>query len=84
MCVSVALVIQHSKRVRRIILPAVTCLAVPCFSTSFHKRHDFRGGGDIEPKIRILICLQSLSETFLIPHVRNIKRDIIIFVHVFM
>ena len=41
-CVSVALVIQHAKRMRRIILPSVTCLVLPDFSTLSHKLHDFR------------------------------------------
>jgi hypothetical protein len=41
-CVCVALVIQHAKRVRLIILSAVACLVLPYFPTLSHKRHDFR------------------------------------------
>jgi hypothetical protein len=41
-CVSVALVIQHAERMRRIIVSPVACLAVPCFSYLSHERHDFR------------------------------------------
>jgi hypothetical protein len=47
-CVSVALVIQHAKRMRRIILSPVACLTVPYFSTLTRKR----GGGGGQRSIR--------------------------------
>ena len=40
-CVSVALVIQHARSVRRIILPSVARLALPRFSIVSHKWHDY-------------------------------------------
>jgi hypothetical protein len=46
-CVFVALVIQHAKHMRRILLQCVSCQALPYFSTLSHKCHDFveSGGG---------------------------------------
>jgi DNA-directed RNA polymerase alpha subunit len=41
MSVSVALVIQHAMRMRRIILSSVTLVALQYFPL-YHKRHDFR------------------------------------------
>jgi hypothetical protein len=58
--VSVALVIQHAKLMRRIISAHVACLVVPYFSILCHKRHDFRKeGGEIEHKI----CALTYSTT---------------------
>ena len=77
-CVSVTLVIQHAKRMRRIILLSVACLAVLNFFTLSHKRHDFLKKL-LNIKCVFWFCLQLLSEKFLI--VRRIQRDIIINLH---
>jgi len=37
-----ALVIRHTKRMRRIMFSPVACPAVPYFFTLSHERHDFR------------------------------------------
>jgi hypothetical protein len=43
-CRSVALVIQHDKRMRRIILPSMVCLALKYFSPYSHKWREFFWG----------------------------------------
>jgi hypothetical protein len=67
--VSVAFVIQHARRMRRIILSSVASLALPHFSLC-HKRHDFRGGGGGGLlNIKCVFCL------FSTPFVWNISRS---------
>ena len=73
MCVFVALVIQHAKRMRHSILSSVDCLAVQNFFFSFlcHKRQYF-WKTVIDYKMCVFFCVQILFETFLI--VRRIER----------
>jgi hypothetical protein len=60
---------------RHVILSSAVSLALKYFSTSSHKRHDFREKV-IEYKMCVLIFSTNLSETSLI--LRIIQRDIII------
>jgi hypothetical protein len=80
-CVFAALVTQHAKRMRRIILSSVSCLGLPYFSTLSHKWHDFRKKKVTEHKICVLNFSTILSETFLT--VTKFRRDTIINVHWF-
>jgi nitrogenase molybdenum-iron protein alpha/beta subunit len=64
-CVSVALVIQHAKRMSRIILSSVACLALPHFFKLSHKEQDFKEN-IIEHKVCVLMFSTNLSEKLLI------------------
>jgi hypothetical protein len=70
-CVSVALLIQHAKRMRRIILSSVVCLALPYLSTLSHKWYGFRKG-IIEHKMCVSFRLKHLS------FYKRIEPDIIV------
>jgi len=63
--VSVALIMKHARRMRRIILSTVLYPAVPYFSTLSHKRHDFRKKKIIDHEVsfdfRYNFCLKSFS-----------------------
>ena len=74
-CVSVALIDQHWKRMRPVIFSSMASLAVPCFSTLSHKRHDFRGKKILKIKCVFWFTLQHLFETFLI--LRRTERYVI-------
>jgi hypothetical protein len=71
--VSVALVTQHAKCIRRSTLSTVACPALPDFSTLSHIWHDFRENL-IKHKMCALIFSINLSQTFLIR--RRIHPDI--------
>ena len=73
-CVSVALVIQHSKLMRHIVLSSVAFPSLQYFTTLSHKRHCFLEQF-IEHKMCILIFSTNLPETVLILTI--IQRDII-------
>jgi hypothetical protein len=74
--VSVALVIQNSKRMSIVILSSVACPALQYFSTLAHKRHDFREKILLNIERGFWFFLQLLSEKFFI--LRRIQPDIII------
>jgi len=64
-CVYLALVIQHAKRMGRIIMSSVACPPSPYFFTFYHKRHEFRKIL-LDTKFVFWLSLKLLSETFLI------------------
>jgi hypothetical protein len=65
-CVSVALVMDYSVNMSRIISSSLTCLIPPYFSAKSHKFIDSRT--DVfENTMRVSIFCTKLSETFLMP-----------------
>jgi hypothetical protein len=82
-CVSVAFVIQHAKRMHRIILVllSVACMVLPYFSTLSHKQHDFRRKV-LNIKCVFWFFLQILSEKFLF--LKIIQRDIFIYIYIYI
>jgi hypothetical protein len=61
--------------IRHILLAPVVCLAVPYFSTIFHKWHSFRENVT-QLKMCVLIFSTTLSEIFLI--IRRTERNMIL------
>ena len=74
----VFLLIQHAKRMRRIILSSVSSLAQPHVSTLSRKGRDFRENVT-EYNMCVLIITATLRIKFLI--LRRFRRDTIINVH---
>jgi hypothetical protein len=77
--VTVALVIQHAKRMRRMTLGAVACLTLPFCWALADERQDKRRGKKLLNIKYVLIFSEIWSGIFLM--LRRISREIIIYTH---
>jgi len=75
-CVSVALIIQHTMRMRRDILSCMACLVLLYFFQIISQTSRFSGKNVMEHKMRVLILYTNFLWTFLI--LWRIQRDITI------
>jgi hypothetical protein len=65
LCVSIALVLQHSNGMRRIVLASVTCPALQyIFHIISHIRHDFRAEGGGGEFVEHIMCIFILCAAF--------------------
>ena len=78
-CVSVALVINHAKRMRRFILSTASCPVLPYFSTYLIKGTIFEKKNRFEYEMCFLAQQLLSGKSFIL---RGIQRDIIVNVHV--
>jgi hypothetical protein len=87
--VSLALLMKRSRLIRHLTLPPVACLALPYFSTLFHKGQDFRGEKFIDIKVSVLIFstnfvsktfIQRRNETDIITNMRRYSSKFLIIV----
>ena len=64
--VFVAVVIQHAKRMRRVLLPSLACPVLPFISPLSHKRNDF---------LKKLFCIKCLFGFSLYLFLYRLRKD---------
>jgi len=76
-CVSIALVIQHVKRMRRTVLSSVACPAIPHFLNTISQTARFSGNTllNIKCKLHDYTVHQTILKTFSLPtNAHNVKK----------